>query len=368
LSFLSFGKLRASYGTSGNDQFADYQYLSTYTPNPYTYEGMVYLTPTNLQNPLFSWEEVKKTEAGLELGFLKDRIAFTASFYRNRSSNQLVGYALPTLTGFSTVAANLPALVQNTGAEFILYTSNIKSARFSWTSSINLTIPKNKLIAYPNIAGSSYANTYEVGKSLFIQKFYRSAGVNDTTGVYQYISSQGAPTSSPSYPQDISATQPLTQQWFGGFENSFRFKGFQLDFLFQFVNQERYNYFAYNPYYLAGQFDVNFPTAVLGRWQKPGDVSQYGRFSTQYASDPTGSSPTSSFVISNTSFIRFKNLSFSYNLPKAWIQSIHFQSARLYVQCQNLFTISHALGQDPETGSSNLPPLRMITGGFQIVL
>src|SRR5690606_34261334 len=91
LPFLSFGKLRGSYGITGNDQIGDYQYLDTYTFGNALYDGVVGLAPTSLFNAAYSWEENKKLEVALELGFLKDRLFMGASYYKNTSSNQLVG-------------------------------------------------------------------------------------------------------------------------------------------------------------------------------------------------------------------------------------------------------------------------------------
>ena len=113
--WLSFGKLRFSYGTTGNDQIGDYQYLSTYSPNSTTYQGVSGLNPTSLANPNFSWEVDKKLEGGVDVGLLNDNINLSVSYYRNRTANQLVGEPLPLVTGFSSVEYNLPAVVQNTG-------------------------------------------------------------------------------------------------------------------------------------------------------------------------------------------------------------------------------------------------------------
>jgi len=177
-SFLSFGKLRGSYGTTGNDQITDYQFLSTYSSQSTTYQGISGLIPTRLTNPNFAWEVVKKLEGGIELGFFKDRILMSASYYRNRTGNQLVGYSLPELTGFGSVQFNMPAVVQNSGLELTLNTVNVKTKSFLWTTSVNLTVPSNKLVSFPNIENfGSYKSRYVVGKiSLYIGavSLYRS--------------------------------------------------------------------------------------------------------------------------------------------------------------------------------------------------
>jgi hypothetical protein len=320
-----------------------------------------------LTNPYFAWEQVKKLEGGIELGFIHDRILLTASYYENRTGNQLVGYPLPNLAGFTSIQANLPAVLQNSGLEFTLRAANIKSASITWTTSVNLSVPVNKLISYPNLATSSYKNTYAIGKSLFIQKRYGFAGVNDTTGVYQFNTSQGL-SDQPSYPQDLKITKPITQHWFGGLENSISYKGFNLDFLFQFVDQTGWNYMS-GQSYVAGQVNVNYPKAVLNHWQKSGDIAHYGRYSTEYLADPSFSLFSSDLGIGNTSFVRLKNLALSYRFSKNWLQKAQIQEARVYLQCQNLVTFTHNyLGYDPETGSAVVPPLRMITGGLQITL
>src|SRR5690606_1874593 len=89
---ISFGKIRASYGSTGNDQLGDYKYLSTYTTYNLPYQGNVSITPTQLTNKLFSWERVNKFEIGLELGLLDNKLEVNANYYRNRTNNQLVQY------------------------------------------------------------------------------------------------------------------------------------------------------------------------------------------------------------------------------------------------------------------------------------
>src|SRR5258708_653893 len=186
LPALSFGKFRGSYGVTGSDQIGDYQYLDTHSPTNFTYQGGKGLIPNRLANPDFGWEENRKIEVGLELGFLQDRISFSASYYRNRSSNQLVGYSLPAVTGFTSIQSNLPATIQNAGLELNLSTVNIQHHDLTWNTNFNITFNRNKLVSYPNIQGSSYANTYQVGSSLFIQKKYKSLGVDSQTGLYTF--------------------------------------------------------------------------------------------------------------------------------------------------------------------------------------
>src|SRR5690606_18272737 len=184
-SFLSFGKLRASYGIAGSDLIGDYQYLNTFGVGRTSYDGTVGLEPARLYNPDFSWESNKKLEAALELEFFNGRLAPSVAWYRNRSSSQLVGIPLPGTTGFSSVQANLGALVENSGWEVTLRSLNVDKENFKWSTDINLSLPKNKLLEFPNLEESTYALQYTVGYPVFIQKVYHITGVDPETGLYQ---------------------------------------------------------------------------------------------------------------------------------------------------------------------------------------
>lgn len=366
LPFLSFGKLRASYGTTGNDQIGDYQYLSTYTSyTNSTYQGITGLYPTQLSNPNFRWELVRKMEAGIELGWLHDRIMLTANYYRNRTSDQLVGYPLPSMDGFTSVQGNLPATVQNSGAEIGLNTINVRTKDFTWNSSINVSIPRNKLVSFPGLANTGYVNTYDVGKSLFIQHLYHYTGVDPQTGLYTFqdVNKDGVINN-----LDRQFLKEKTQSYFGGFLNSFSYKGLQLDVMIQFVKQTGANYLS--AFSFPGLFNNNLPNYILDRWQKSEDLVPVEKPTQGAGSALTEwvNMRSSDYTISNASFVRLKNVSLSYTLPGKWKSKAHFQNARVYLQCQNLFTITQYKGLDPETQGQSLPPLRMITAGLQVTL
>lgn len=364
-SALSFGKLRASYGVTGNDQITDYQYLSAYVPLTTTYLGVTGLYPNIIANPYYGWEVVKKLEFGMDLGFLQERILISGIYYRNRDGNQLVGYPLPEVTGFTTVQANFPALVQNSGFEATLNTINIKRKNFSWSSSLNITIPRNRLLSFANIQNSSYYYVYSVGHSIYSSYSFPYKGVNPENGQYTYYSATyKSDTINPKYPTDMAPSKPITQNYYGGFSNRLSYKRFQLDIFLQFVKQLGYNYLYY--FKRPGTVNFNQPVAVLSRWRKPGDVTNIGRFSTKGGADPYSDLSASEDVISDASFVRLKNVALSYQLPALWRSSAKVQNARVYLQAQNLFTFTKYPGLDPEIAGLSLPPMRMITGGLQI--
>jgi TonB-linked SusC/RagA family outer membrane protein len=367
--WLSFGKLRGSYGLTGNDQTQDYQYLNTFSPSTgsISYQGISGLVPTGIFNPNFGWETNRKLEVALELGLLKDKILFSVNYYKNRSSNQLVGYPLPPTTGGSSIVANLPATVENTGFEFDLNTKNLNSIKFTWSTSINLSLPRNKLVSYPNLIGSSYANTYVIGQSLFVQKLYLSKGVDPQTGIYTFATKN--PNGEPSSPDDLQRLKNVTQEFFGGLQNHFRYKAFELDILFQFVKQTGRNYLY--TFSLPG-IDQNRPIEVLDRWQKTGDNTTIQKFTQNFGSlagRAFSNIQRSDATICDASYIRLKNLSLSYELSLLYAKKLHIQNSRIYLQGQNLFTFTKYIGLDPEQPFiQNLPSLKVLTVGIQFTL
>jgi TonB-linked SusC/RagA family outer membrane protein len=374
LSVISFGKIRGSYGTSGNDQIGDYSFLSLYSPlsGYIPYQGVVSFEPNQLTNPYLQWEETKKLSFGLDLGFMKDRIVIKSTYFRNRSSNQLLAYSLPIITGFLSINKNLPATVQNSGVELSINTVNIRSRAFTWSSQINLTIPKNKLIAFPGLANSSYASNYKIGKSIIgASLVYHLLGVNDTTGIYEFSDSKGNATYNPVYGVDNTIFISQSPNYYGGLQNNLTYRGFELDFLFQFVKQTGSTY-PFGNYYPGSRLGGNQPVWTLSRWQKPGDHASIQRFGTNYKYLRQISAANSSDAFyTDASYIRLKNLSLSWQFPSKWLAKVHLQNCKLYILGQNLLTITHYKGLDPELPSgpyAGLPPLRIFTTGIQVGL
>jgi len=360
--FLSFGKLRASYGITGSDQIGDYQYLDTYSSSGISYGGIIGLQPSRLYNTNFGWESNKKLEVALELGFLNDRILFSASTYRNRSSNQLVGLPLPGTTGFPSIQTNLDATVENRGVEFTLRTENIKSTNFSWVSNFNITKAGNKLLSFPGLETSAYRNQYVIGQPTTIQKLFQFTGVDPVTGLYQFTDFNGDGVIS--YEYDRQVVKDFNPDFYGGLQNVFTYKGFQLDFLFQFVKQQNFN-FA-NTQKFAGQF-INQPVAYLNSWQEAGDNAPYQLYATNANSQATQRSDffgLSSGAVSDASFIRLKNISVAYTLPKRIMPNV---DCRLSLEGQNVLTFTNYQGADPEfVQGAQLPPLKMYSFNLQL--
>ena len=367
-NLLSFGKLRASFGTVGNDQIGNYGFLDTFQGTFLDYNGSSGLVASRAANPNYSWEESKKLEFGLELGLFRNRVQVNTSWFRNRSSNQLINRVLSAVTGFTTVQFNRPALVENWGWELELSTINLRTDNFQWTSAFNISRLRNELVDFPGIENFAvFNNRYIVGRSLFGRKQYRSLGVNPQTGEYTIVDVNGDGRDTGI--QDRQDFVEVFQDYFGGLNNSFRWKGLQLNVFISFVRQNARDFLS--NFGSAGTTGIdnrsNQPVRVLDRWQMPGDVTTIQRFTTDVQ---LGDSHSRNYVSNNgvvdASFIRLQNVSLSWTLPQKLTEQLGLESLRIYANGQNLATFTGYQGLDPETQGRALPPLRIITTGIQL--
>jgi hypothetical protein len=382
IHFLSFGKLRGSYGTTGNDQITDYQYVSTYaillTQIPY--QSSSSLVANGIPNPHLQWGETHKWQAGVDLGFIHDRINLGATYQKNESSNQLIQYKLPGVTGFSTITENFPATIRNTSWEFTLNTINVKTNDINWTTSFNFTIPRNKLVSFPNIGLTSYAsgtNGVIAGQPLGVKKVYTYAGVDPATGKYMVYDTVGNTSFTKTGAVIQNGLVNPASKYYGGITNSISYKGFQLDFTFQFVRRlgTRDLYYNNGNGRLPGIFSYgaispnNQPVTLLNRWQKPGQGAEFAKFTTVSSTFILWSPSSDIFYSYESSYIRLKNVSLSWQVPRKWVERAKMQNALLYFRGENLLTITKYTGLDPETHTINtLPPLQMWTLGVKVDL
>ena len=187
---------------------------------------------------------------------MNDRINFEASWYRNRCNDQLVEFPTAALTGFTNVTTNSPANVQNTGVELTLNTKNVDNQDFKWVSKFNIGFNRNKLLAYPDLAQSPYAQNLVVGQSLNIVRLLHYTGIDPQTGQYTFQDKnhdglitydQTGRTTDDSYYYDTSP------KFDGGFTNDFQYKNWNLSIVLYFKKQLGVNA-------LAGQSPAGGPS------------------------------------------------------------------------------------------------------------
>jgi hypothetical protein len=361
-SVLSFGKMRGSFGITGSDAIGDYQYLDRYEFVPQTYQDQKGVRVVDLFNPNFAWERTKKSELGLELGFFNDRIFLSGSYYSTFSNNQLLRYLVPSMAGAGALLGNRPAAIRNRGIELMLNTENIKRKDFSWTSSFVFSRNFNKIVA---LDGVDEGLGLEIGKPVTTRYLVGVNGVDRETGEYLFFDKDRKPVkefylADPKY-KEVDALPKFS----GGLQNSFRAGNVQLDVLMQVVIQDGVN--GQFSSYIPGQMK-NTSTKALERWRNPGDIAVYQRASQNY--NLYGSYLAwlgSQQAYGDASFIRCKNVAFSWNMKKSWCTKAHLTAARFFLQCQNLFTITKYQGLDPETQSiESTPPLRTINIGINL--
>ena len=371
---LSYGKLRGSYGTTGNDAISDYLFTSLYGSN--FYDGSAGLFASALADSSIGWETSRKLDLALETGFLDNRILFNLNWFRNRSTDLLASTPIPPQTGFQNYLTNIPAVVENKGWEFELFTQNTNpKGKFLWKTTFNLTLLKNRLIEFPGLESSSFASRMKVGLPVnspriplnaeWSQVFER---VDPATGlpVFTDLNKDGVINN-----LDRTYIGSAIPRTFGGLGNTFTFKGFELDMFFQFSQQLTTNWLFLMTY--PGQLS-NVPYADFygNYWKNPGDEARYPRLFSGAASNTTTNLlssiyPTSSAALVDLLYVRFKNLSLSYNIPTAIASKAKLSRAVVYVRGQNIgLWTSKKIYKDPELVQWNGALLKTWTAGVQL--
>lgn len=394
LPFISYAKIAGNYGSTGSDGVAPYQFQPFWKlANTFSYplfEGTRAYQPNNLSNPDYGWASKQALNISLDLGFFHDRLLVNGTWYQNRTGNQLTSVPLASQaggpqTGGTSVVQNLNAVLQDRGWEFSFTTINIKTRNFRWSTNFNIGANHNKLLAFPNIEKSSYAGIYQVGKSTNLQYGFKYAGVNDTTGVFQFYNAKGtrvynglmySRASRGGDQIELGNTEP---KYYGGMGNSFNYKGWSLSLFLHFSEALARNW-------LAGVYSGSIPGSLSNLptrlkmtdfWQQQGDKVSLERLTTNsYSANANGilaQRATSYFgssnaVYSNDFYIRLQNVALSYTLPANALKKAGIKNCSINVNAQNLFTITNYKFGDPETPGSfiGIPLQRIVTGGLTL--
>ncbi|WP_422860906.1 SusC/RagA family TonB-linked outer membrane protein [Flagellimonas sp. S174] len=361
-------KLNTSIGSTGNDRitFATgvlnfFPSLGTFGTN--NYNGQSGLTPLVIPNPDLQWESTTTWDVGLSASFFNRRLTFNAEYY-NRTTDDLILLVPvdPTFNnGLNNVLQNVGEL-ENRGVELTIDATIFDNPEgFSWTSNFNIAFNENEVTSLPETAaldeqgrpfveqaGGSLANSPQravLGESANSWYVIPYIGVNPQTGDAEWLGADGNPTTSP-----VGADRRIVGQgnpdFVGGFSNTFTYKNWSLSTLFNYsvgndlllTSRE----FTENP--ISG---FNKTTRVLNVWQQPGDQA--------FVPNPASSTiftfaQTSSAQIADGSFVRLKNVTLAYTLPRSFIDRTFMTNVRLYATGTNLLTIKSddLEGYDPE--------------------
>lgn len=372
---ISYGKLTASYGSVGTDATNPYQYqqLLANDGSAPNFQGIRPLFVQNLYNPDYGWDTKKSVNVGLDLGFIKDRVLLNVNYYRDRNSNQLINYTLPSQTGFPSVLSNFAATVQNQGIEINITSKNIAGDKFTWSTNFNISANRNKLISFPGLEQSSYAYIYTLGESVSIEKGYGLKGVNPKTGIFEFYKSDGSATTDPVYGSpaqggDFRTITNTAPKFIGGLGNTISYKRVSLYFQFQFQKKQQANYLKSLYLNTRPGAMYNMPVEILDRWSEPGDVSAVQKLTTRF-NLPGYYFTTSSGAYSDGSYIRLRTVALSCMLPAGLCKKIGITDGKFYVNGQNLFLLTNFKVGDPElTDIFSFPIQRTINFGLTINL
>ncbi len=345
-------KLRSSYGVNGNAGIGNYQAIATYTfgnGNNYVQQPGSY--PDNVGNPNLTWELNKPFNIGIDAGLLKNRITFTVEYYNRVTSHLLLSVPLSQTSGFSTDEENVGSM-KNTGFEITFNATPIKQA-FRWDIGFNIAFNKNRVTElYQGQDITNLPYLVRVGKD--VQSIYTRlwAGADPQTGAPLWFTDATKKTTT----SDISQVQRAIvgnadPKGLGGFTNSFSYKGFSLDAQFSF----QYGNLLYDGWgaYLNNDGEYannNTNQKELRRWQKPGDKTDIPQFVFENASN---SNFGSTRYVYNGSFIRLRNVTLSYQVPKPWLNKISLTNVTIYARGSNFWTktFDKNLEFDPENGT-----------------
>ncbi|MBC9909534.1 SusC/RagA family TonB-linked outer membrane protein [Chitinophaga varians] len=373
-SWVSFLKLRGSYGITGGDgSIGDYQYLSQWgailsgNSQLSKYDGIQPYAPIHAMNQDYHWEANKKMEGALTASFLNDRISLEVAHYSNRTGDQVTGLPTPVFTGFGSVIANWSAVVRNSGWEGLLRANLVQQKDLSWSVSFNISRNRNVLVSYPGLEESPYYGVYKIGQSLSTQYFLHYLGIDPLTGKHSFedYNKDGKldavqPNIDATATTDRYVAIDVAPKYYGGLGSQFTWKGISLDLFFEFKKQSGADPFAN----IAPGSIGNLPVEALNNhWSKPGDNAKYVRYATSYSSNFNASD--GAFI--DASYVRLRSLSVSYGLPEKLVKRARMESCRVFVVGENIFTITRYPGLDPNVQNLlALPAPRTVTGGVTL--
>lgn len=367
IDWLTNAQVALSTGTSGNSEIPNYDHLALVAGGPnYNDEAGIY--PAQSGNEELGWEQTWSNNVGVRLGFW-NRANLNVEFYHKKTTNMLMSvpesYAV---TGEGYRWKNVGAMV-NRGVEISADGDIIRTKDFVWNVSANVSYNMNKLTELYN-GVEEYVNSttgvkFMVGHSVHEFFLNRYAGVNPANGDALWYDKDGNITNEYRESDKVMTGKTFDSPWMGGFGTTLSWKGFQLSAQFSWMakrfvmNNDRFFEESNGLYTVYNQSR----RLLYDRWKKPGDLTDIPRYGEVAQLDDR--------FLENASFMRLKNLSLAYTLPQSLLKkSKFFTSARLYIQGQNLWTITGFNGLDPEVASNvyqaQYPATRQFTFGAEL--
>ncbi|HET7899132.1 MAG TPA: TonB-dependent receptor, partial [Flavisolibacter sp.] len=290
---LNFLKLRGSYGQLGNALgFGNYTAQPAFVAGKYA--GVSVLVPGRLGNNQLTWETSNQFDLGIDFGFLNNRLSGEVDFYNKRSAKGGRGFIfnlpVPLTSGYSSYITNVGE-IQNKGIEFSLNSTNINSRDFRWTSNLNFTYNQNKVLKIDgqqdtlSFNDGRFMNALIVGQPIGVFYGPRYAGVDPENGDALYYKEDGKTTTNDYNDAGSFVVGNPNPKYFGGFSNTFSYKGIELSVLLQGVFDYQIVNGAGGFMSARGDWFDNQTHDQLKRWQKPGDNTSVPQARLNYFGD-----------------------------------------------------------------------------------
>lgn len=391
---VSFLKLRASYGITGNNNIPAYKYLSTYALST-SYNDVTTAIASRLSNPVLHWETANMAAVGIDLTFI-ERIDMSIDLYNTDNTGLLLDVPVAPSTGFFEVTKNA-GTVRNQGIEYRFDAQAIRTRDWRWDIGFNIGFNRNRVTYTPDhipFLQSASGVTQQVKEGQDIYSWYLKewAGVDpdngdplwyvvDADGNY-VLDAGGNKTTTNDYnatnPHVVGKATPLFQ---GGLNTQVSWKGLSLSINTNFtVGNKVYNYTrqaldADGAYMGYNQYSIQNSKLGWTRWEFPGDVATHPKASQFNGSSSNG---ISSRYLEDGSFFRLKNITLSYDFCATLIPKKYMSKLRVFVSADNIAVATKFSGMDPEVSiststyslagmySEQYPVARNIMGGIEI--
>lgn len=356
-------KIRTSYGTQGNqEEIGNFAYLPVYGVIGSAYNGRPGIAAGNVGNPNYKWEVIESLNVGVDFKVWKSRISGSIDYYNRKTTDLFLDTQLSLTTGFGSLSKNVGTM-RNRGIEVALNADVLRSGDFAWNLNVNYTHNWNKILDL------FQEDEFELGTSIIREGLplgshyaVKWAGVNPANGEALYYDKNGNITNVFSENNSLADFGTSIAPEFGGFTNSFSFKGLELSVFCSFARGHKLfnnqTFFQENPNF--AQFNVS--RKMLNIWKEEGQRTDIQGLNSAVQ--------FSSKFIEDASYLRIRNVTLAYNLPARLMQKVKLSGVRVYLQGQNLFTLTKYTGFDPEE-SGNLrsyayPVPRIYTMGIDV--
>ena len=350
---LTFLKLRAGYGKTGNDNIPNFQYQETYSPSE---SGDGAYTLDRMANPYLGWEEAYMTSVGID-ATIKNNWNITVDLYHTINSKILLESPKAPSTGFFAVMDNV-GKVRNMGAELAVDGAIFNKKDFGWTVGFNMGFNQNRVLELPNheemvMTRGEVNQLLKEGLDVYSWYMPKWVGVDPETGLPQWESVAEDGTVSIVNSWDKATNQVVgsaSPAFSGGLNMALRWKGFTLSANGNFVvGNKVYNKTRESMDHDGAYIGLNLMSIDNGlgwsRWEQPGDIATHPK---PENARKDGSGNTSSRFLEDGSFFRLRNVTLAYNFPKNWLEKIKMSDARIFVSADNVLTFSKFSGMDPE--------------------